>query len=204
MHGYFTDQEGFFSMKVVAFNGSPRKGGNTEFLLSTVCGELNREGIETEIIQIGGKRLHGCTACMKCIENQDKRCVIENDPVNEWIEKMIEADAIIIGSPTYFADVSTEVKALIDRAGYVSLVNGSLLSRKPGAAVIAVRRAGAIHAFDTINHFFGINGMITVGSSYWNVGIGREPGEVEKDGEGIATMKNLGSNMAWLLKKIAR
>lgn len=204
MHGFFTDKEELIFMKVVAFNGSPRKGGNTEFLLKTVCAELNREGIETEIIQIGGKRLHGCTACMKCVENQDKRCVIENDPVNEWIEKMIEADAIIIGSPTYFADVSTEVKALIDRAGYVSLVNGSLLSRKPGAAVIAVRRGGAIHAFDTINHFFGINGMITVGSSYWNMGIGREPGEVEKDAEGVATMKNLGSNMAWLLKKIAR
>lgn len=191
-------------MKVVAFNGSPRKGGNTEILLSTVCTELNKEGIETELIQIGGKLVHGCTACMKCYENQDKRCALENDPMNDWIQKMVDADAIIIGSPTYFADVSTEVKALIDRAGFVSLVNGSMLSRKAGAAVVAVRRGGAIHAFDTINHFFGINSMITMGSSYWNMGLGGQPGEVEKDVEGIATMKTLGNNMAWLLKRLAR
>lgn len=147
--------------------------------------------------------MHGCLACMKCYENQDKRCALENDQMNDWIQKMIDADAIIIGSPTYFADVSSEVKALIDRAGLVSLVNGSLLSRKAGAAVVAVRRGGAIHAFDTINHFFGINSMITVGSSYWNMGLGGQPGEVKNDAEGIATMKTLGNNMAWLVKRIA-
>jgi len=188
-------------MKVVAFNGSPRKEGNTRILLETVCGELEKEGIQTEIIQIGGKQVHGCTACMKCFENQDNRCIIDNDFVNECIEKMIEADGIIIGTPTYFTDVSVEVKALIDRAGFVAIANGGKLNRKAGAAVVAVRRAGATHAFDTINHLFGISGMFTVGSTYWNVGMGLQAGDVKGDAEGLETMKKLGQNMAWFLKK---
>ena len=188
-------------MKVVAFNGSPRKEGNTRVLLETVCGELEKEGITTEIIQIGGKQVHGCTACMKCFEKKDNRCVIDNDFVNECIEKMIEADGIIIGTPTYFTDVSVEVKALIDRAGFVAIANGGKLNRKAGAAVVAVRRAGATHAFDTINHLFGISGMFTVGSTYWNVGMGLQAGDVKGDAEGLETMKNLGQNMAWFLKK---
>ncbi len=188
-------------MKVVAFNGSPRKEGNTRILLETVCGELEKEGIQTEIIQIGGKQVHGCTACMKCFENKDNRCIIDNDFVNECIEKMIEADGIIIGTPTYFTDVSVEVKALIDRAGFVAIANGGKLNRKAGAAVVAVRRAGATHAFDTINHLFGISGMFTVGSTYWNVGMGLQAGDVKGDAEGLETMKNLGQNMAWFLKK---
>lgn len=190
-------------MKVVAFNGSPRKEGNTSILLGIVCEELQKEGIETEIIQIGGKKVHGCTACMKCFENQDNRCTIDNDFVNECIQKMIEADGIIIGTPTYFADVSTEVKALIDRAGFVAMANGGKFSRKAGAAVVAVRRSGAIHAYDTINHLFGISGMFTVGSNYWNIGMGLHPGDVKNDADGLETMKNLGHNMAWLLKKIS-
>ncbi|MBP9007960.1 MAG: flavodoxin family protein [Methanospirillum sp.] len=188
-------------MKVVAFNGSPRKEGNTRILLETVCEELEKEGIKTEIIQIGGKQVHGCTACMKCFENQDNRCVIDNDFVNECIEKMIEADGIIIGTPTYFTDVSVEVKALIDRAGFVAIANGGKFNRKAGAAVVAVRRAGATHAYDTINHLFGISGMFTVGSTYWNVGMGLQAGDVKGDAEGLETMKNLGKNMAWFLKK---
>ena len=188
-------------MKVVAFNGSPRKEGNTRVLLETVCGELEKEGITTEIIQIGGKQVHGCTACMKCFEKKDNRCVIDNDFVNECIEKMIEADGIIIGTPTYFTDVSVEVKALIDRAGFVAIANGGKFNRKAGAAVVAVRRAGATHAYDTINHLFGISGMFTVGSTYWNVGMGLQAGDVKGDAEGLETMKNLGKNMAWFLKK---
>jgi multimeric flavodoxin WrbA len=188
-------------MKVVAFNGSPRKGGNTEHLLRHVLSVLSGEGIVTELVQVGGMRLHGCTACGQCFENQDRRCVID-DMVNDCIEKMAGADGIIIGSPTYFADVSSETKALIDRAGFVGMANGGLYTRKAGAAVVAVRRAGGIHAFDTINHFFGISGMYTVGSTYWNLGIGLHPGEVEDDEEGIRTMRNLGANMAWLLKKV--
>jgi multimeric flavodoxin WrbA len=190
-------------MKVVAFNGSPRRDGNTMRLMRMVCEILEAEGIETEIIQVGGQPVHGCTACMNCWENQDGKCVLTGDPVNEWIEKMVAAGGIIIGSPTFFADLTPEIKALIDRAGFVGLANGGLLKRKAGAAVVAVRRAGAIHAYDSINHLFGISEMLTVGSSYWNIGIGLDPGEVEDDLEGRETMENLGKNMAWVLKKIA-
>ncbi len=189
-------------MKVLAINGSPRKEGNTAHLLAAVCSELRENGIECETIHIGGKPVHGCTACMKCFENLDRRCVIDTDPVNDCIEKMAEADAFLLGSPTYFADITPELKALIDRAGFVAMANGGLFRRKAGAAVIAVRRGGAIHAYDTINHFFGISSMITVGSSYWNFGYGMNPGDVEQDAEGMATMKTLGENMAWLVKKI--
>jgi len=189
-------------MKVVAFNGSPRKGGNTEHLLRHVLSTLKAEGIRTELVQIGGKKVHGCMACGKCFESRDQKCVIDNDFVNGCIQKMVAAEGILIGSPTYFADVSTETKALIDRAGSVGMANGGLYARKAGAAVVAVRRAGGIHVFDTINHFFGISSMYTVGSSYWNLGMGLQEGEVEQDAEGIATMENLGRNMAWLLKKM--
>jgi len=188
-------------MKVIAFNGSARKNGNTAVLIREVFSELEDEGIETEMIQLAGKTIRGCTACGKCFDNQDKRCAIDNDCANKCIEKMLEADGIILGSPTYFADVTAEMKALIDRAGYVSRANPDMYKRKIGAAVVAVRRAGAIHAFDTLNHFFLISQMIVPGSSYWNIGIGRAIGDVEQDDEGLETMRILGRNMAWLLKK---
>jgi len=189
-------------MKVVAFNGSPRKEGNTASLIKHVLSELEKEGIETETVQIGGKSIHGCIACMKCFENKDKKCAIDNDIVNDCIEKMIEADGIILASPTYFADLTPEIKALMDRAGFVAGANGGLFKRKVGAAVVAVRRAGSIHAFDSINHLFTITQMIIPGSSYWNMGLGLAEGDVEKDAEGIRTMQTLGQNMAWLLKKL--
>jgi multimeric flavodoxin WrbA len=189
-------------MKVVAFNGSARKDGNTAILIGYVFRELEKEGIETELVQLSGSRIHGCIACMKCFENKDQRCSVKDDTANDCIEKMLGADGVILGSPTYFANVSTEMKALIDRAGMVSRANRDMLARKAGAAVVAVRRAGSIHVFNSINHFFFIGQMIVPGSSYWNLGIGRQKGEVEKDDEGIQTMKNLGRNMAWLLKKI--
>ncbi|MFC1568951.1 flavodoxin family protein [bacterium] len=189
-------------MKVIAFNGSARKDGNTALLIQTVFQELKKDGIETDLIQLAGKPIHGCMACGKCIENQNKKCVITTDALNDYIQKMIHADGIILGSPTYFATVSTEIKALIDRAGFVTKGNGNLLKRKVGAAVVAVRRGGAIHAFDTLNHFFTISQMIIPGSNYWNIGIGRAIGEVKDDEEGIETMSILGQNMAWLMKKI--
>jgi len=189
-------------MKVVAFNGSARKDGNTAILIGYVLKELEKENIETELVQFSGSRIHGCIACMKCFENKDKRCSVKDDIANDCIEKMKAADGIILGSPTYFANVSTEMKALIDRAGMVSRANSDMLARKVGAAVVAVRRAGAIHVFNSINHFFFIGQMIVPGSSYWNLGMGRQKGEVEKDDEGIETMKHLGRNMAWLLKKL--
>ena len=188
-------------MKVIAFNGSARKNGNTAILIKEVLSQLGAEGIETEMVQLAGKKIRGCIACGKCFENKNQRCVVDNDFANECIEKMLEADGIILGSPTYFADVTTEMKALIDRTGFVARANSFMFKQKIGAAVVAVRRAGAIHVFDSINHFFLISQMIVPGSSYWNIGIGRAKGDVEQDEEGLETMSTLGRNMAWLLNK---
>ncbi len=189
-------------MKVVAFCGSARKKGNTALLLDTVLEPLRQAGVETELVELAGSKIRGCKACMVCFKEKDGTCAIKGDMVNECIDKMTRADGIILGSPTYFADVSTEIKALIDRCGMVGRANGQLYRRKIGASVVAVRRAGGIHAFDTMNHFFLIGEMIVVGSSYWNIGIGRDKGEAAGDEEGMATMKQLGENMAWLLEKI--
>ena len=191
-------------MKVIAFNGSARKDGNTAILVNTVFKELKKAGIETEMVQLSGKKIRGCIACGKCYENKDKRCVVTNDILNDCIEKMVAADGIILASPTYFTDVSSEMKALIDRAGYVARANDHMFQHKVGAAVVAARRAGAIHTFDTLNHFFLISQMIVPGSSYWNIGMGLAPGDVKKDKEGLATMKTLGTNMAWLMKKLEK
>jgi multimeric flavodoxin WrbA len=189
-------------MKVIAFNGSARKDGNTDFLIRRVFQVLEKEGIETELIQLAGKQIHGCRACGTCRKVKNKQCKIVNDNVNLYIEKMASADGIILGSPTYFSMMSPETKALIDRAGFVARANSDLFKRKVGAAVVAVRRAGGIPTFDAINHFFLITQMIIPGSSYWNVGIGLNKGDVEKDEEGMQTMEDLGRNMAWLIKKL--
>lgn len=188
-------------MKVVAFCGSARKKGNTYLLLRETLNVLEKHGIETELVELAGQTITGCKACMACFKNKDGLCAVKKDIFNDCIAKMLEADGILLGSPTYFADVSTELKALIDRGGMVNRANDDMLKRKAGAGVIAVRRAGAIHALDTINHFFLIGQMNIVGSSYWNIGIGREKGEVSDDKEGMETMQTLGENMAWLLKK---
>jgi multimeric flavodoxin WrbA len=189
-------------MKVVAINGSPRKEGNTSILVQKVFDELEGEGIVTEQIHLAGKKVHGCIACFKCFENLDRRCAVDNDFINECIGKMDEADGVILASPTYFATVTTELKAVMDRAGLVAIANGNMLARKVGAAVVSVRRGGAVTVFDTINHFFFIEEMVVPGSSYWNFAMGLHPGEVENDEEGMQTMGNLGKNMAWLLKKV--
>ena len=189
-------------MRVIAFNGSPRKNGNTARLIHCVLEELSAAGIETEVYSLAGKTIHGCIACFKCRDNQDRRCAVKGDVLNECLEKMIEADGIILVSPTYFADLTPEMKALIDRAGFVARANGDLFRRKVGAAVVAVRRAGSIHVFDSINHLFLISQMVVPGSSYWNLGIGRAAGDVEGDEEGLRTMRDLGRNMAWVLKTL--
>ncbi len=192
-------------MKVTAINGSPRANGNTNFLLATLLAELDSRGVETELYQLAGRAIRGCTACFKCKHKQDGACHgPDNDFVNEILAKMVASDGIVLASPTYFADVSAEIKALIDRTGLVSRANGDLLRRKAGAAVVAVRRAGAVHALDTLNHFFTIGQMVIVGSSYWNLGMGGAAGEVAHDEEGLATMRTLGENMAWLLAKLAQ
>ncbi len=189
-------------MKIIAFNGSARKDGNTAILINLVLDELKKEGMETELYQLSGKKIHGCLACYKCFQKKDHRCSQKNDILNDCIGMMLEADGIILGSPTYFANVSTEMKALIDRAGLVAKANGDMLKRKVGAAVVAVRRAGSLPVFDAINHFFFISQIIVPGSNYWNMGYGLEKGDVDKDEEGIRIMKTLGENMAWLLKKL--
>jgi multimeric flavodoxin WrbA len=189
-------------MKVVAFNGSARKDGNTAILLKQVLTALDKEGIETELVQLAGEKIRGCTACRACFETKNQQCTITDDKVNEYIQKMVEADGIILGSPTYFGMMSPEMKALIDRAGFVCRATPDALKYKVGAAVAVARRAGAMTTFDAINHFFLINQMIVSGSSYWNIGVGNKKGDVEQDEEGIETMETLGKNMAWLLKKL--
>ena len=190
-------------MKVVAFSGSARKGGNTALILRRVLGVLEAEGIETEFIELAGKTAQGCTVCLKCREKADRRCHGRKDAINECIEKAGEADGIIIGSPVYFADITPEAKALIDRLGYVAGANPGMLERKVGAAVVVERRGGAVHAFDSIRHLFMIRQMIVAGSRYWNLGFGAAPGEVAADEEAMLTMDILGTNMAWLLKQTA-
>ncbi len=189
-------------MKVIAFNGSARKGGNTEALIKIVFEELQKEGIETELISLAGKNLSGCIACYKCWKNKDQRCHGVDDEINEYIEKMLDAEGIILGSPTYFADVTANMKAFIERVGMVARANEDMLKRKVGASVVAVRRGGATHVFNSLNFFFLIAQMVVPGSSYWNLGRGRQPGEVLNDEEGIKTMRDLGQNMAWLIKKL--
>ena len=190
-------------MKAIAINGSPRAGGNTEIMLKKVLEPLAAAGWSTEYLRIGGKAVRGCTACMQCVEKKDGRCVIEGDAVNDCLEKMVAADAIILGSPTYFADVTSELKALIDRAGFVALANGGAFSGKIGAAVVAVRRGGASHVFNTINLLFLTSSMIVPGSIYWNLGVGTDKGDVLGDEEAMRNMSHLGQTIAWLGSALA-
>jgi multimeric flavodoxin WrbA len=189
-------------MKAIAINGSPRNGGNTEILLRKVLEPLTEAGWTTEFIQLGGKPIRGCRACYQCFKTKNSRCGQKDDLFDACLEKMIQADAIILGSPTYFTDVSAEMKALLDRAGLVAVANGGLFRRKIGAAVVAVRRGGGTHAFDTINHMFLMSGAIIPGSTYWNLGFGLDKGEVKKDEEGLRNMADLGQTIAWLGKAI--
>jgi len=193
-------------MKVVVFNGSPRDDANTRFCLNIVIDELKAAGIDVEYIWMGMDKIQGCISCYRCSQNKDKQCAVKTDKLNEYLAKMIDADGIILGSPTYFADMTTRMKALIERAGLVSKVNGDLLKHKVGASVVSVRRAGATHVFSSINYFFAINQMFIVGSSYWNLGVNPNvvnANGMENDKEGIYTFQNLGKNFAYLLKKLS-
>ena len=190
-------------MKAIAINGSPRKGGNTEILLRKVMEPLTEAGWDTEFIQLGGQPIHGCRACYDCFKKKNSRCGQKGEEVFDLcLEKMILADAIVLGSPTYFSDVTSEMKALLDRAGLVAVANGGLFRRKIGAAVVAVRRGGGTHAFDTMNHMFLMSGAIVPGSTYWNLGVGLDKGDVKQDEEGLRNMADLGQTIAWLGKAI--
>jgi len=189
-------------MKVVGFNGSPRKDGNTYLAIKTVFEVLESQGIETELIHIAGEPVYGCNACGACKKTGDGLCIIDSDILNECQKKMYESQGIIIGSPVYFGSVTPQVKALIDRSGYAARAGGYRLKGKVGAGVIAVRRQGAVETLHQINNLFLLNQVVIPGSIYWNMGIGRQKGEILDDKEGMDTFRNLGENMAWLLKKI--
>ncbi|NLK42097.1 MAG: flavodoxin family protein [Planctomycetes bacterium] len=191
-------------MTAIAINGSPRAGGNTELLLKKVLEPLEQAGWNCRLLQIGGRAVRGCSACYQCFERKNKRCAVENDAMNDFLEAIYAADAVIVGTPTYFADVSAEIKALLDRAGLVSTANDGLLKGKIGAAVAAVRRGGATHAFDSINHMFLMSSMIVPGSIYWNFGKGLNKGEVLNDEEALRNMNHLGRVIAWLGQAVAQ
>lgn len=188
-------------MKVIAINGSPRTEGNTYHALKLVTDELEKEGIQTEIVQVGNKNIRGCIACGGCLKNQNEKCVID-DEVNGIIQKMKAADGIIIGSPVYYASIAGTMKCFLDRAFYVAGTNGGLFRHKVGASVVAVRRSGEVATFDHLNHYFTIAEMFLASSNYWSVIHGRLPGESLKDEEGVQTMRVLGKNLAHLLKQL--
>lgn len=189
-------------MKVLAINGSTRKDGNTAILIHAVFEELQKEGIETELVQLSGKIVAPCRACWAC--GGEKNCVHGDDAFQELFEKMLRADGILLGSPVYTANISAKMQAFLERASVVADMNREedLLRHKVGAAVVAARRGGALNALDAMQHFFMLQNMFVVGASYWPMAYGRLPGDVQKDGEGLDTMKVLGQNMAYLLKKL--
>lgn len=188
-------------MKVVAFNGSPKKEGNTYHALKMVATELEKQGIEVEMIHVGNKKLNGCLACGHCFESDDIKCAIAKDPVNEWIEKMAAADGILLGSPVYFAGINGTMKCFLDRAFLVAGLKG-LMRHKVGAAVVAVRRTGGMTTFNQLNNFLNYGEMILPASNYWNVIHGMAPEEVLSDEEGVQIMKKLGENKAYTLKSM--
>jgi len=189
-------------MKVIAINGSPRKEGNTFHALQMVGDELNNEGIQTEIIQVGDKKLQGCLGCGNCARNKDERCVID-DELNEWLQHMKKADGILLGSPVHYAGIGGTMKSFLDRAFMVAGVNGGLFRHKVGACITAVRRSGGLPAFNQMNVYLLYSEMVIPASNYWNVIHGTKPGDVIKDEEGNQIMRILGKNMAWLMKSLA-
>lgn len=187
-------------MKVIAVNGSPKKEGNTYHALKMVGDELISEGIAFEVIHVGHKLLHGCTACGKCAENRDEKCSFGADGLNDWIQIIKAADGIIIGSPVHYSGIGGTMKCFLDRLFYVSGSNGNLFRHKVAAAVTAVRRTGGSATLDHLYHYLTYAEMIVATGNYWNVIHGRMPGEVSHDAEGVQTMRVLAKNMAWLLK----
>ncbi|MDK2848809.1 MAG: hypothetical protein PWP34_2162 [Desulfuromonadales bacterium] len=190
-------------MKALAFNGSPNREGNTYHALKIVTAELEKEGMETEIVQVGDKTISGCIACGQCIKNKNEQCVLSGDDVNAWLQMMKQADGIILGSPVHYSAIAGTMKAFLDRAFFVAGVNNGMLRHKVGASVVAVRRSGGLPAFDQLNNFLCYSEMLLPTSNYWNVIHGMRPGEAVQDEEGVQIMRVLGKNMAWLMKLVA-
>lgn len=185
-------------MKVVAINGSPRKGGNTEQCLNIIGDELKKDGIELEIVQIGQESIHGCIACYHCLSTGSGYCV-QKDKANEWIDKMVEADGIILASPVYYGGIAGTMKCFLDRA---FLCSGNKLHHKVGAAITTLRRSGGLETFQQLNAYLNTMEMIMPSSDYWAAVHGLEINEVQKDTEGLEVMAKLGRNMAWIMKVI--
>lgn len=190
-------------MKAVAINGSPRKDGNTFTMLNKVLNRLEEHGVETKLIQVGGKNIHGCRACWACKKMKNGKCVCNDDIFNEIVADAIDADVIILGTPSYYSDMTPELKAFIDRFGLVASAIGAL-KHKIGAGVVAQRRGGGVAIQSTLHHMFLMNEMIIVGSTYWNFGFGREKCEVNNDDEAMVNMENLADNIFWTLEKISK
>ncbi len=192
-------------MKVIGINGSARKDGNTAIIIQTIFEKLQENEIETELIQLPDLHIEPCRLCdggecLACLKKG--RCVFTNDDFHIVYEKIKAADGLVLGSPVYGADVTTKMKTFLDRLGISSLGDPDVLRRKPGVAVTAVRRAGGMTTVDTLNHFMLFREMLVVGSTYWNMVYGKDAGDVRDDDEGMANMRNIGENMAWLLKKL--
>ena len=186
-------------MKVLLINGSAHKEGNTFRALSEVAGALEKNGIETEIFQLGNRPVRGCIACGQCKMKQLDRCVFDDDVCNRIVERLDEADGLIVGSPVYYGQPNGAMMAVMQRVFFSA---GAKVQNKPAAAVTICRRGGATAAFQTLNMMFQMMNMPVVTSQYWNIAYGREPGQAAQDLEGMQTMRTLGNNMAWLLKKI--
>lgn len=189
-------------MKVVAIHTSARKNGNTATLIQQVFKVIEKNGIETEVIDLAGKIIEPCKACWAC--SGKGNCVHANDMFQKIFEKMKEADAILLATPVYSANISSTMQAILERAAVICDMNPGILKHKVGAGIVAGRRAGALNAFDALNHFFLNHEMFVTGSTYWNIAYGRLPKEVEQDVEGMQTMKDLGENMSYLMRALQK
>ena len=189
-------------MKAIAICGSPRKNGNTELLLRAVLARLDKGGVPGELISLRDRPVRSCIACGACFQKKDSRCALKDDHFHEILNAMRAADVIVVGSPVYFGSATPDLMALLDRAGFVARANGNFFSRKIGGPVVVARRAGQNFTYAQLLFWFMINDMVVPGSTYWNIAFGRQPGEVQNDAEGLATMERFAENLAWLAKKL--
>ena len=189
-------------VRIIGIAGSPRKDGNTELLVKEALSAAESEGAKTELVSLAGKTITPCDGCRTC--RKTKKCHIRNDDLPPIFKKMLRADGIILASPVYFGSATPQIKALIDRAGYLGGSMGRVFENKVGGPIVVARRAGQNFTFAQLMFFFMITGMIVPGSTYWNIAFGREKGEAQKDDEGIRTVRNFGRRVAWLAKKLSQ